>query len=158
LTKLSWGFDKALLRAFDHPLHNIITFIDLTDSLITRFVDFRARKDLDHVISHYRHLYSLPREVVGIERIDVLGNLTMPLHDRFKFEGRLEDIEDSISLLRPVITMVSPGTDYYHFIISNGLRSLNTLLRLSAASVLHSHLVHSTIPRVVCLSTVLQIY
>ena len=81
------------MRAFDHPLHNIITFIDLTDSLITHFVDFGARKDLDHVISHYRHFYSLPREVVGIERIDVLGNLTMPLHARFKFEGRLEDIE-----------------------------------------------------------------
>ena len=67
-------------------------------------------------------------------------------------------IEDSISLLRPVITMVSPGTDDYHLIISNELTSLNILLRLSATSVLRSHLVHSTIPRVVCLSTALQIY
>ena len=110
-------YAEALLRGLDHPLQNIETFDYLTRSLVTRFNDFGAREDLDHIISYLRHLSNLP-EVASIEHLDVLIGLADALHRRFKVGRRLEDIEDSISLFRHVITMVPSGTDDYRLIAS----------------------------------------
>ncbi|KAI0252895.1 CHAT domain-containing protein [Lactifluus subvellereus] len=112
------GYTEALLRRSDHPLQNISTFDHLTRALAIRFNDFRAREDLDHIISYFRHLSNLPLGAAGIKRLDVLISLADALHSRFEVGGRLEDIEDLISLLRPVITMVPPGTDDYPLIAS----------------------------------------
>ena len=113
------GYAEALLHGFDNAFLNIITFKDLTDALTTRFKDFGAREDLDHIILYYRHLCTLSLDVAGIKRIDVLQNLAISLRFRFRVEGRLKDIEVSISLLRLVTTMILPGTDDYYLIVSN---------------------------------------
>ncbi|KAI0246890.1 CHAT domain-containing protein [Lactifluus subvellereus] len=94
------GYAEALLRGMKHPLINISTFAHLTDALVTRFNDFGAREDLDHIISYFRHLSSLPLEVAGIKRLNVLNGLADALRSRSK---------DLISLLRHVITMVPPA-------------------------------------------------
>ncbi|KAI0252448.1 CHAT domain-containing protein [Lactifluus subvellereus] len=113
------GYAEALLRGMDHPPMNILTFEHLTRALLTRFNDFGAREDLDHIISYYRHLSNLPLGVAGIKRLNVLNRLADALHSRFEVGGRLEDIEDLILLLRHVITMVPPGTDGYRLIANN---------------------------------------
>ncbi|KAI0246746.1 CHAT domain-containing protein [Lactifluus subvellereus] len=112
------GYAEALLRGMNHPPMNILTFDHLTDALITRFNDFGAREDLDQIILHFRHLSNLPLEAAGINHLDILKDLVNALRCRFEFEGRLEDIEDSISLLGHVITMVPPATDDYRLIAS----------------------------------------
>ncbi|KAI0256962.1 CHAT domain-containing protein [Lactifluus subvellereus] len=101
LDKAIVGYAEALLRGLDYSLWNIMTFDHLTRALLTRFRDFGAREDLDHIISYFRHLCNLPLEAAGIERLGVLKGL------------RLEDIEDLIPLLQHVITMVPPATDDY---------------------------------------------
>jgi hypothetical protein len=113
------GYAEALLRGMSHPLANIVTFEHLTSALFIRFILFGAREDLDHSISYFRHLSNLPLEVAGINRLYVLRGLVLALDCRLKVGGQLEEIEDSISLLRHVITMVPPGTDNYHFFAYN---------------------------------------
>ncbi|KAI0256881.1 TPR-like protein [Lactifluus subvellereus] len=113
------GYGEALLRGFDDPHRNIFTFKNLTRNLHTRSIKFGAMEDLDHIISYYRHLCSLPLDVANIRRIDIILLLAMALRSRFEVDGRLEDIEDSISLLRQVITTVPPGTNDYRLITSN---------------------------------------
>ncbi|KAI0252093.1 TPR-like protein [Lactifluus subvellereus] len=117
------GFAETLLRGMNHPPMNILTFEHLTRALVTRFDDFGAREDLDHIISYFRHLSNLPLGVAGIKRLNVLSGLADALRSRFEVGGRLEDIEDSISLLRHVITIVPPATDDYHLIASNLARA-----------------------------------
>ncbi|KAI0252437.1 TPR-like protein [Lactifluus subvellereus] len=112
------GYAEALLRGMNDPPLNILTFEYLTGALLTRFDDFGAREDLDHIISYFRHLSNLPLEVAGINRVTVLNRLVNALRSRFEVEGRLEDIEDLISLLRHLITMVPPGTDGYRLFAS----------------------------------------
>ncbi|KAI0252360.1 CHAT domain-containing protein [Lactifluus subvellereus] len=109
------GYAEALLRGMDHPPLDILTFKHLTRALLTRFTDFGTREDLDHIISYFRHLSNLPLEVAGIKHLDVLNGLADALYCRHEVGGRLEDIEDLISLLRHVITMVPLGTDYLLF-------------------------------------------
>ncbi|KAI0246377.1 CHAT domain-containing protein [Lactifluus subvellereus] len=100
------GYVEALVRGMNHPPMDILTFEHLTRALLTRFNDFGAREDLDHIISYFRYLSNLPLDVpVG---------------------GQLEDIEDLISLLRHVITMTPPGTDDYRIIASNLVGALNS--------------------------------
>ncbi|KAI0252357.1 CHAT domain-containing protein [Lactifluus subvellereus] len=113
------GYAEALLRGMNHPPLNILTFDHLTRALLTRFNDFGAREDLDHIISYFRHLSNLPLGVSGIDRLDVLNGLANALHSRFKIRGRLEDIEDAISSLRHVITMVPIGTNDYRLFARN---------------------------------------
>ena len=113
------AYTEALLRGMHHPSGNILTFGRLTHALTTRFNDFRAREDLDLIISYLRHLSNLPLGVTDIERLDVLNALADALQSRFEVGGRLGNIEDAISLLRLVITMVPPGTDDYCQIASN---------------------------------------
>ncbi|KAI0247150.1 CHAT domain-containing protein [Lactifluus subvellereus] len=113
------GYAEALLRGMDHPPMNILTFEHLTRALLTRFNDFGAREDLDHIISYFRHLSNLPLGVAGIKRLNVLYGLANVVRSRFEVEWRLEDIEDLIELLRHVITMVPPGTDDYRLIASD---------------------------------------
>ena len=112
------GYAEALLRGMDYPPRNILTFEHLTRALVTRFENFRAGEDLDHIISYFCLLSNLPLEVAGINRLDLLNDLAYALHSRFEVGGRLGDIEDSISLLRLVITKVPPGTDDYRQIAS----------------------------------------
>ncbi|KAI0252174.1 TPR-like protein [Lactifluus subvellereus] len=112
------GYAEALLRGMNHPPMNISTFDHLTRALFTRFHDFGAREDLDHIISYFRHLSDLPLEVADIKRLNVLSVLADALCSRFEVGGRPEDIEDATSLLRHVITMAPPGTDHYHLIAS----------------------------------------
>ncbi|KAI0246100.1 TPR-like protein [Lactifluus subvellereus] len=113
------GYAEALLRGMNHPPMNILTFEHLTRALVTRFNDFGAREDLDHIISYFRHLSNLPLGAAGIKRLNVLHGLVIALRSRFEVGGRLEDIEDLISLLRHVITMIPPGTDGYRFFACN---------------------------------------
>ncbi|KAI0252085.1 CHAT domain-containing protein [Lactifluus subvellereus] len=113
------GFAEALLRGMNHPPMDILTFDHLTRALVTRFNDFGTRKDLDHIISYLRYLSNLPLGVAGIKRLNVLNGLADALRCRFEVGGRLEDIEDSISLLRHVITMLPPATDDYYLIANN---------------------------------------
>ncbi|KAI0252002.1 TPR-like protein [Lactifluus subvellereus] len=112
------GYAEALLRGMNHPPLDILTFEHLTRALLTRFDDFGAREDLDHIISYFCHLSNLPLDVVGIKRLDVFKGLADALRCRFEVGGRLGDIEDSISLLRHVITMVPPATDDYRLVTS----------------------------------------
>ena len=113
------GYAEALLRGTNRPPVNILTFGHLTDALLFRLKDFGAREDLDHIISYHRHLSSLPLEVAGIRRVNVLNNLSFALLCRFGFEWRLDDIEDSIASLQHAVTMVPPDTDHYRLIASN---------------------------------------
>ncbi|KAI0252147.1 CHAT domain-containing protein [Lactifluus subvellereus] len=113
------GYTEALLRGMNHPLMNISTFEHLTRALVTRFNDFGAREDLDHIISYFRHLSNLPLEVADIKRLNVLRGLAEALCRRFEVGRRPEDIEAAISLLRHVIAMTPPGTDDYRLIASN---------------------------------------
>ena len=92
-------YAEALLRGMDYSPRNILTFKYLTDALATRFYDFRAREDLDHIISYFCHLSNLPLEVAGINHLDLLKNFANALKGRFDIVGRLGDIEDAISLL-----------------------------------------------------------
>ncbi|KAI0251109.1 CHAT domain-containing protein [Lactifluus subvellereus] len=112
------GYAEALLRGMNHPPLDILTFENLTRALVTRFNDFGAREDLNHSISYFRHLSNLPLEVAGIKRINVLKDLTSALHCRSEVGDRPEDIEDAISLLLHVSTMVPPGTDDHRIIAS----------------------------------------
>ena len=112
------GFAEALLRGMYNPTMIISTFEHLTRALSTRFKDFGAREDLDHIILYFRHLSNFPPDVAGITRVYVLGSLAGALLSRFEVGGQQEDIEDSISLLRYVITIVPPGTDDYRLITS----------------------------------------
>ena len=113
------GFAEALLRGMNHPPLNILTFSALTRALLTRFIDFGAREDLDHSISYYRHLSNLPLGVAGISRRNVLNGLADALYCRFELGGRLEDIEDLVPLLRHLVHMVPSGTDDHRFFASN---------------------------------------
>ncbi|KAI0252441.1 TPR-like protein [Lactifluus subvellereus] len=110
---------EALFRGLSHPLLTIIAFCDLSSSLWHRFQKFGAREDLDHIISYHRHLYSIPLEDAGIKRFNILDNFACALRSRFNIEGRLEDIEESISLFRHIITLVPPSTDEYRIITYN---------------------------------------
>ena len=85
----------------------------------TRPNDFDTREDMDRVISCCRHLSSLPQGVGRISRLNILIALAVALRSRFEVGGRLEDIGDSISLFRHIITMVPPGTDNYRYLTSN---------------------------------------
>ncbi|KAI0252451.1 TPR-like protein [Lactifluus subvellereus] len=113
------GYAEALLRGMSQPLVNILTFDHLTRALLTRFNDFGVREDLDHSISYFRHLSNLPLGIASVKRLNVLYGLGNALRSRFEVGGRLEDIKDLISLLRHVITMVSPSTDDYYIITYN---------------------------------------
>ncbi|KAI0252160.1 TPR-like protein [Lactifluus subvellereus] len=113
------GYAEALLRGMKHPPMNISTFDHLTRALVTRFDDFGAREDLDHIISYFRHLSNLPLEVADIKRLNVLSGLAGALCRRFEVGRRPEDIEAAISLLRHVIAMTPPSTDDYRVISSN---------------------------------------
>ncbi|KAI0252181.1 CHAT domain-containing protein [Lactifluus subvellereus] len=112
------GYTEALLRGMNHPPMVILTFEHLTRALLTRFDDFGAREDLDHIISYFRHLSNLPLEVADIKRLNVLSGLADALCSRVEVGRRPEDIEDALSLLRHVITMAPPGTDHYRLIAS----------------------------------------
>ena len=120
------GYTEALLRGTHHPLLNIKTFGRLTRALVTRFDDFETREDLDYIISYFRHLSSLPLEVAGIPRLNVLQYLANALGRRFEVGGRLEDIEDLISLFRHIITMVPPGTENNHLFASDLAKAWRT--------------------------------
>ncbi|KAI0245126.1 CHAT domain-containing protein [Lactifluus subvellereus] len=112
------GYVEALLRGWDHPPMDILTFEHLTRALLTRFDNFGAKEDLDHIISYFRYLSNLPLNVPGINRLDVLNGLANAFISRFEVGGRPEDIEDAISLLRHIITTVLQGTDDYRLIAS----------------------------------------
>ncbi|KAI0252442.1 TPR-like protein [Lactifluus subvellereus] len=105
---------EALLRGFNHHFFTIIAFYNLSTSLWYRYQNFGTREDLDHIISYYRHLSGLPLHELGLLRFNILNPLACALYSRFDVEGRLEDIEESISLLRDIITLVPPGTDNHH--------------------------------------------
>ena len=112
------GYAEALLRGLHPPLRNIVAFDYLTRALAIRFINFRAREDLDHIISYFRHLSDLPL-VAGIERPNTLNIPVDAVLSRAKVGGRLEDIEDLISLFRHKITTVFPDTDDYRTITLN---------------------------------------
>ena len=82
------GFTEALLRGSNAPPRGISTLNQLTTALFVQFNDFQAGEDLDHIISHFRHLSNLPLEVVGINCLNLLKMLAYALDCRFAVGGR----------------------------------------------------------------------
>ncbi|KAI0269781.1 hypothetical protein BC834DRAFT_967523 [Gloeopeniophorella convolvens] len=112
-------YGEALLRGVRNPLHTITTFHKLASLFLTRFRHFGDRDDLGYAISYFRHLSGLPLEAAGLDRVDILGDLARALETRFQLGGRLQDIEDNISIRRTILSNTPPDTDDYYGYMSN---------------------------------------
>ncbi|KAI0245204.1 hypothetical protein BJV78DRAFT_1288701 [Lactifluus subvellereus] len=99
---------------FRHPdraviAHNIATYH------FSLYKATRQKGDLDQAV-----------ESPASNRLNIFNALADALHCRFEVGGRLEDNEDLISLLRHVITIVTPGTDDYRLIASKLAKAWET--------------------------------